>query len=258
VTENAPAATLDRDWARAARWWGTFVAIAFVIATIVYLLDAFDLLATPPHYASTAAGQLQDEGVFYAALFAYRHEIWWDHVLRDTLYFFAYLGLIPVLLAAIAAVRTHRSSIQIAGAFVGAGAIFGALNAVTFLVLTDWWKGTGWDEVPAALMASIGRTADFVDGISTWCGTASQAALALGFAYLGTACRADEALPRRLAPIAYAGAVILAAMIVIPQLPLDTGPLWDILALVVGVFIGPAVAWTLGRHLGRLPAKDDA
>jgi len=247
---------LDRDWARAARWWGTFAAVAFVAATIVYLLDAFNVLATPPTYVSTSAGQLQDEGVYWAALFAYHNQIWWDYVLRDSLYFFAYLALIPVILAANAAVRLRPAHIRIAGAFIAVGAIFGALNALTFLVLTDWWNGTAWDTVPAAIMASIGRTTDFIDGISRWCGTASEASLAIGLAYLGAACQADAALPRRLAPIAWAGAVILAAMVVVQELPVDTGPTWDILALVVGVFIAPAIAWMLGRRLGWTPATE--
>jgi len=253
VTQAEPVATLDRDWARAARWWGTFAAVAFVIATIVYLLDAFDLLATPPSYAPSPAGQLEDEATFYAALFSYRNLVWWSQVLRDVLYFFAYLGLIPVLLAANAAVRTQRATIQVAGGFIGVGVIFGALNAVTFLALTDWWKGTGWQTVPSEIMVAVGRTAEFVDGISTWFGTASQAALAIGFAYLGAAARTDVALPRRLTPIAFAGAAVLAAMVVIRLLPVDTGPLWDILAFAVGVVIGPAFAWILGRHLGALP-----
>ena len=63
-------------------------------------------------YAPTAAGQLQDEAVFWAAVFAYRHATLWDCVRRDDLYFFAFLGPLPLLLATNVATGERRAAVR--------------------------------------------------------------------------------------------------------------------------------------------------
>ena len=134
------------------------------------------LIGSPPTSASTSAGQLQDEATYWAAFFAYRHATLWDYVLRDGLFFFAFLGFIPLVLAANVATGGRRAAVQIAGAFIAIGAIFGALNAVTFFVDVSWWRGTGWEQVPPGLMAAIGRGTEMMDDLSAWSGIASNAA----------------------------------------------------------------------------------
>ena len=67
------------------------------------------------------------------AFFAYRYDTLWDYVLRDGLFFFAFLGFIPLALAANVATGGRRAAVQIAAAFIAVGAIFGALNAVDVL-----------------------------------------------------------------------------------------------------------------------------
>ena len=150
--------------------------------------QATGLIGSEPTYTSSAAGQLQDEATYWVAFFAYRHDTLWDYVLRDGLFFFAFLGFIPLALAANVATGGRRAAVQIAAVFIGVGAIFGALNAVTFFVDVSWWRGTGWEQVPPALMDAIGRGTEMMDDLSAWCGIASNAALAVGLTYLGVAC----------------------------------------------------------------------
>jgi hypothetical protein len=160
------------------------------------------------------------------------------------------------MLATNAATGGRRAVVQVGGAFLAAAAIFGALNAVAFFVDIDYWRGTGWEQTPAAIMAAVGRGTQFIDGLSSWCGTASNAALAIGLAYLGRACRTEPALPRRLGLVAYAGAAMLAAMVVLNLVQIEnTDAVWNILALATGVFVAPTIAIGLGLHLGRTVAE---
>jgi hypothetical protein len=245
---------LDAGWRSSARAWGLVSGLAFIVATVAYLVEGLGLLGSSPRYAPTSAGQLQDEAVYWVAFFAYRHATLWDYLLRDGLYVVAYLGLLPLALAANAATGGRRAMVQIGTGFVLVGAVFGILNAVAFFVSVDFWRGTGWEQVPPALMDAIGRTADTLDRLSGWSGTASFLALALGLAYLGRACRTEAALPRWAGLVAYVGVVVLGALVVLDMAQLDgTDTLWKALALVIRVFVAPVFAIGLGLHLGRSP-----
>jgi hypothetical protein len=252
----------DRGWATAARTWGVFSGIAFAVATIAYLVEATGLIGSPPVYAATAAGQLQDEATYWAAFFAYRHATLWDYVLRDGLFFFAFLGFIPLVLAANVATGGRRAGVQIAGAFIAVGAIFGALNAVTFFVDVSWWRGTGWDQVPPGLMAAIGRGTEMMDDLSAWSGIASNAALAIGLTYLGVACLTEPALSRPIGWVALATAAMEVVIIAVGQIGgLDS--VGNVLALITGALFAPIIAiglgWRLSRFLtGRPPLASPA
>jgi hypothetical protein len=246
---------LDPGWRPTARAWGLVSGGAFVVATLLYLVEGLGLLGASPAYTSTSAGQLQDEAVFWVAFFAYRHATLWDYFLRDGLYAVAYLGLLPLVLAANRATGGQRVSVQVGAMFVVVGAVFGMLNAVAFFVSLDFWRNTGWEQVPPAIMDAVGRTADSFDRLSSWCGTASFVSLGLGLAYLGRACRTEPALPRWVGLVAYLGVVVLGGLIVLNVAQIDgTDGIWKLLALVVGVFVAPLFAIGLGLHLGRSPA----
>ena len=240
----------DREWGRAARFWGLLSGVAFAVATLTYLVEALGLIGAAPVYAPSAAGQLHDEAVFLAASFAYRNATLWDYVFRDGLFFVAWLGFLPLLLAANAATGGRRAAVQIGCAFLGAAAIFGALNAVAFFVDVDFWRNTGWAQIPAEIMVAVGRGTQFFDRLSSWCGTAANAALVIALFYLGWAFRSEAALPRRLGLVAWAGAALCAASIVVGQIP-DTEAIWNVLGLVTGVVVAPTLAIGLGLHLAR-------
>jgi hypothetical protein len=246
----------DPGWARAARSWGLFTGIAFAVATLAYLVQATGLIGAAPSYNSTAAGQIQDEATYWVAFFAYRHDTLWDYVLRDGLFFFAFLGFIPLALAMNVATGGRRATVQIAAGFISAGALFGALNAVTFFVDVSWWRGTGWETVPAALMASIGRGTEMFDDLSAWCGIASNAALALGLVYLGVACLREPALSRRLGWVALVTAAAEVATIAVGQIGgLDA--VENVLGLLTGVVLAPVIAIGLGLRLSTVLSRAD-
>ena len=245
---------VDPGWATAARGWGVFSGAAFAVATVAYLVQATGLIGSAPTYAATAAGQLQDEATYWAAFFAYRHDTLWDYVLRDGLFFFAFLGFIPLALAANVATGGRRAAVQIAATFIAVGAIFGALNAVTFFVDVSWWRGTGWEQVPAALMASIGRGTELMDDLSAWSGIASNAALAVGLVYLGYACLTERALSRPIGWTALATAALEGIIIVAGQIGgLDT--VENVLGLATGVVLAPLIAIGLGWRLSSVLSR---
>jgi hypothetical protein len=250
--------TIDRGWATSARAWGLFSGVAIAVATLLFLVEATGLLGSPADYAQTAAGQLKDEAVYWAAFFAYRHDTLWDYALRDGLFFFGFLGLLPLLLAANVATGGRRAMVQIGGAFLAVGALFGAMNALVFFVDMDYWRGTGWETTAPEIMAAVGRDTQIIDGLSGWFGTAAYAALAIGFVSFGRACRSEAALPRRLSLVAFTGAVVLAAMFLLNVAEIDgTAIVYQVLALVVGVVIAPIFAIGLGLHLGRTMRDTD-
>ncbi len=242
---------VDRDWSGAARFWGVAAGVGFAVATILYVADVLGWIGTMPTYTATSAGQAQDEATYWAAYFAYRNVTLWDTMLRDALFFFSFLGILPLYLAANAATGGRRAAVQISGAFAAVAAVFGALNAVAFYGAIEYWRDAGWADAPATIMVIGGRATQLLDELSSKAGMAEQAALVIAFAYLGIACRREPALPRRLAPVAWLGSVLLAALVIIPWLPFDTGPAWDLIGLVVGAVIAPVITIGLGLHLGR-------
>jgi hypothetical protein len=239
---------VDQGWATAARSWGLFSGIAFAVATVAYVVEATGLVGQAPPYATTTAGKLQDEATYWAAFFAYRHATLWDYVLRDGLFFFAFLGFIPLALAANIATGGRRAAVQIGGAFIAVGALFGALNAVTFFVDVSWWRGTGWEQVPPALMAAVGRGTEMMEDLSAWCGIASNAALAIGLAYLGVACLTEPALSRPIGWVALTTAALEVVIIAVGQIGgLDA--VENLLSLTTGAVFAPVIAIALGRRL---------
>jgi len=247
-SESRVQAFVDPGWATAARSWGVFSGIAFAVATLAYVVEAMGVLGSRPAYVATAAGQLQDEATYWAAVFAYRHATLWDYALRDGLFFFAFLGFIPLVLAANAATGGRRAAVQIGGAFIAVGAIFGALNAVAFFVDVSWWRETGWDQVPPGLMAPIGRGTEMMQDLSAWSGIASNAALFVGLAYVGFACLTEAALSRPIGWVALATAGLQLAIIVLSQISgLDA--VQNVLSLITGALLAPIILIGLGLRL---------
>ncbi len=76
-TIGDPVSELDRRWDRVGRNAAYMAGASFLIGTVLFLLDAADLLGKGPEYHATAAGQLQDEANFWAAYFNHQHRILW-------------------------------------------------------------------------------------------------------------------------------------------------------------------------------------
>jgi hypothetical protein len=76
--------------------------------------------------------------------------------------------------------------------------------------------------------------------------------LAAALVSLGRLCRVDPALPRKLALVAYLEAALLVGIALAEVLHL--GDEYDYLSLVTGAIVGPLLAFSLARNLGRPPA----
>ena len=117
---------LDRGWSRAARFWGIAAGVGFAVSSILdlemcsggWLRTARLTPQRPPARSRTI--------VHWAAVFAYRNATLWDVMLRDALFFFSFLGILPLFLAANAATGGRRAAVQISGAFAAVAAVFGA------------------------------------------------------------------------------------------------------------------------------------
>ena len=119
-------------------------------------------------------------------------------MLRDGLYFFAYLALIPLGLGLREVVGRRLVAPQLAVAFLTVAAVFGAMNAFQTFVMVDYWKSSGWELAPATTMVAVGRDMSLMDGLTRWTSIGAFAVLALGLYYVGRTCRSSTAMPRWL------------------------------------------------------------
>ena len=162
----------------------------------------------------------------------------------------AYLALIALAIGLREVAGHRRVAPHLAATFLVVAAIFGCMNAFMTFVQVDYWKNSGWDQVPAAIMVAVGRDVDLMNGLTRWAGIASYAALAIALYYLGRACRSGGVLPGWLGVVAYVGAAILVAMIVVSQVS-DADALSNLLSLAIGMVVAPIVTIGLGVHIAR-------
>ena len=121
----------------------------------------------------------------------------------------------------------------------------------------DYWKNSGWDQVPPAIMVAVGRDVDLMNGLTRWASIASYAALAVALYYLGRACRSGGILPGWLGIVSYAGATILVALIVVSQVP-GADAVNNLLSLAIGMGVAPIVTIGLGVHIARAASSAPA
>lgn len=256
--DSAAGAEIERTWRRIARASGYLAAVCLVVATVLYLLDALDALGAAPTYHATAAGDLQDEADWWVAYFAHQHHILWDVVGRDTLFPLAFVALIVTTLAVrnVGPAR-RRPEAQIMVVLFVAGGVLAALSDLIYLGAGEYWRSTGWSADPAAKMVAVGRSSGALEALTRWPEAAGFVVLAGGLACLA---RLSGALPRWLALLANVEAILLLGIAVAEAMHADTA--YDILSLLTGALVGPAVAagigWSLGRTAAPAPAAKPA
>lgn len=86
-------------WSRIGRNAAYLAGAAFLVGTVLFLLDAADLLGESPEYQVTAAGPIQDDANFWVAYFEHQHGILWDIIGRDLILPVGFLALIVAGLA---------------------------------------------------------------------------------------------------------------------------------------------------------------
>ena len=240
-------AEFERDWRLVARAAGWLTGGALLVATLLYLLDALDLLAKN-HYQPTGRG-LQDEANFWVAEFARQHQVLWDVIARDTLFPFAFVTLIVLGLAARSLVSMRSPTAQLMVAFFVVGGIVSALSDLGYLAATDYWRETGWSADVPERMVAVGRATQTIGSLTRWPEAAGFVVLAAALVCLGRLCRNADSLPTRLATLAELEALLLLGIAVAGALESDTA--YDIFSLLTGALVGPAVAIWLGMALGR-------
>jgi hypothetical protein len=247
---TAPEAGTERAWGQVGRASGYLAAGALLAGTILFLLDALDALGASPDFHRTGAGALQDEANFWVAVFAHQHHILWDVMLRDTLFPFAFLALIVLVLAVRRVAPTQRPEGELMVAFFVVGGVISMLSDLIYLAGTDFWRATGWTADPPARMVAVGRSTEALNALTRWPEAAGFVVLAAGLVCLGLLCRTRFELPSALAVVAYVEALLLVGIAIAGVAETDTP--YNVLSLATGAVVGPVVAAWLGWHLGRV------
>lgn len=239
---------MEAEWRRAGRTAGYLSGGALLAGTILYLLDATNALGAM-HFTPADVSPIRNQADFWVAAFAHQHDILWDVIARDTLFPFAFLALIVLSLAVRAFVAAHRPDTQLMVAFFLVGGVISMLSDLIYLGATDYWRLTGWSNVPAVSMVAAGRSENAIESLTRWPEAAGFVVLAGALVCLGNLCRSEAALPARLAVVAYLEAALLVGIALAGVMQADTA--YDVFSLLTGALVGPLVAFWLGRHLGE-------
>jgi hypothetical protein len=240
-------AEVERTWRLVARVSGWATGGALFTGTVLYLLDALDLLAKND-YQPNGSG-LQDEANFWVAEFARQHHVLWDVIARDTLFPLAFVALIVLGLSARSLVSLRSPPAQLMVSFFVVGGILSALADLIYLASTDYWRETGWSADVPERMVTVGRATQTIGSLTRWPEAAGFVVLAAALVCLGRVCRSATWLPTRLALVAELEALLLLGIAFAGVLESETA--YDIFSLLTGALVGPAVAIWLGIALGR-------
>jgi hypothetical protein len=238
-----------RTWARIGQVAGYVAGGGFFLGTLLFLADASDVLASSPQFQATPAGLLQDDANYFAAFFAHQHQILWDIALRDGLFPLAYLALVVLAVALTSLVDARRPDARLMTLFFLVGGIWASLDALTYLGNLTYWAISGWSSNPAAAMVAVGRASEAIGNETQYFQVAGFVALAAGLLCLGHLCRTWRDLPSRLGILARLEAFALLGAAAASALSADV--VYNVLSLVVGVVLAPAVAIWLGLSLSR-------
>lgn len=250
VSTTSLSGEVDPGWGRTARVAGTFAGLAILVATLAYVAEATGLFAQQPTCVRTGSGPVADEAACLAAFIAYQKRVLWDVVLRDGLYFFGYLALIPFGLAVREVAGRRRVAPQLTVAFLTVAAIFGCLNALQAFVPLGYWRSATLEQVPPAIAVAVYRDLVLLGAASRWDAIASYVAFGIALYFLGNVARHAGFVPRWLGRICWLGAVVAALLAMAYAVP-GTEMLFNVLALLIGVFVAPVVTIGIGISIER-------
>lgn len=236
-------------WGRVGAAAGYVAGLAILAQTALFLLDATDALADSPEYVETDAGPVQDVATFYVAYFEHQHDIVWSLIARDALGPVGFLALMVAALAAANLLTTRRPERHLMLLYLVVGGGLTALSQLVFLGQTLYWTEEGWPADPASNMVAVGRSVEAIGNVGTYVQYAGLLVLALGLVCLARLTRLEPGWSLLLGRLAYleaAGLVVSVATSVG-----DYEAANSVVALLVGVLLGPLVAVLLGLQLGR-------
>ncbi len=236
-----------QGWAKIGRACGYVAGAAFVVQTILFLLDATGILVAHLDYTVTTRGMQQDLADYSVALNERMHTIWWNVAIRDTLGPLGYLALMVLILAVAHVTGRDHPRAELAVLFTVVGAAAAAASDLLYLSHTTWWRGGGFQPTPDVI--AYGRASELLDNVGTYLQWAGFLVLAAGFVCLGAIFRASPVGRPGLPALAYTQAGALLTYVTADIANVDIGRL--LAALAAGVLIGPPLVVVTGRALDR-------
>lgn len=248
--ETRSMSEIDRRWARIGRNAAFVAGAGFLIGSVLFLLDALDLLGRSAVYHRTSAGRVQDEANFWVASFHHQHDLVWDIVGRDTLLPIAFIALIilALVLRQLAGADGPDGTLMVT--FMLVGGILSIVADLLYLGATEYWRFDGWTSHPAVTTVAIGRTVQAIDTLTHWPEAAGFAVLAPALLYLGRTCRKLPVLPGASATIATIAAPVLVLIAAAGLAPWHGA--YQIASLALGVILAPVLTVMIGLRLGRI------
>ena len=244
----------DRAWKRVGRVAAYAAAIGFLILTVLYLLDVFDVLDPSPEYAATSAGQLQDEAHFWAQMFEHQHAILWDVVARDIAGPVAFVALIVVGVALRRRAPGAGPQRQLMVTLLSAGGVMSAIASLLYLGNVEFWR-LPWGGIPSGgetSIVAVGRATTAIDNVTVWLEAFGFVLVALGLWCLGATVRGSSDMPKRLGSLAYLTSAALLALAIVSAMDADTAR--SVMSLITGAILAPTLCIWMGSALGRTPA----
>lgn len=228
-------------WARTALVAGVISAVGLFVQTLLFLIDAAEILPGSPPFRETSAGRDRDLATFFIGYFERQHGIAWDIAIRDTIGPVAAIALL-VLARALVHVRGQgRAGPQVWALVFGVGALLKLLSDLAYLSQLGLWRYTGFTAEPPADIIAGARASDAVTYLADYLEHAAFVALAVGLAGLATL------LSRRLRLLALsvAGGLLVATVASLAY----WFTVYEVAAVLTGAVLGPALLVGIGRSL---------
>jgi len=219
---------------------------AFLLQTVLFLLDATGMLAPQIGFVDTPATVMEDLATYFVATHERMHTIWWDAALRDAAGPIGYLALMVLVLAVVRVVGRRQPREEVGLLVVVLGGSLGALDDLMYLSYTRWWRLGGCR--PDSDIVAFGVTFDAIGNVATHFLWAGQILLALGFVLLAPTVGRLRRGWGWLSHLARLEAVALIASVLADVA--ETGTARYILGIAAGLFLGPALAVLVGHGLG--------
>lgn len=240
---SAPA--VSHSWRRWGRTAGYVAGSAFLVQTVLFLLDATGALAPQVGFVDTPAGVMEDLAAYFTATNERMHTIWWDVAIRDVAGPVGYLALMVLVIAVVRVAGRHQPRQELTVLVVVLGGSLAMLNDLMYLSFTRWWRQGGFQ--PTADIVSFGRTLDVIDNVGTYFLQAGFLLIAAGFLFLAPTLGHLRVRWTWLRHLARLEAVALIAWVVTELTPTETAHY--IAALAAGLLLGPALAILTGHAL---------
>lgn len=237
------------SWSRVALIAGWVAGVGLVLQTVLFLLDAANVLADEPERRRTAAGAEVDRAQYYQDYFDRQNSILWDIVVRDTVGPVAFLALAVWALAVVAALRSVGPVGVLTVFFFTVGALLHAISDLIYLSLERFWRFDDFSADPPGPMNSFGAAVDAVDISTTYLEAASYLVLAAGAWGVSRLTLRDGRIPRWLG---LSAAIEAAALVLLGLgMALQQDLVFQVGGAFAGIVLGPLVAIGLGHALAR-------